>query len=197
MYPASLAKLMDELSRLPGIGPKSAQRIALFMVKRGPQDAQRLADALVDAVTNTRRCRECFALSEDELCGVCANPSRDRTVICVVEEPRDVLAFERGLSFRGLYHVLGGVISPMDGVGPEQLHLAELLNRLRDASVKEVILATSSTIEGEATATYIAKLVGPAGVGVSRLATGVPVGGDLDYVDEVTLSRALDGRYRL
>ncbi|WP_298339725.1 recombination mediator RecR [Ferrimicrobium sp.] len=197
MYPASLAKLMDELSRLPGIGPKSAQRIALFMVKRGPQDAQRLADALTDAVTNTKRCRECFALSEDELCGVCANPGRDRTVICVVEEPRDVLAFERGLSFRGLYHVLGGVISPMDGVGPEQLHLSELLNRLRDTSVKEVILATSSTIEGEATATYIAKLVSPAGVGVSRLATGVPVGGDLDYVDEVTLSRALDGRYRL
>ncbi|MGC9156297.1 MAG: recombination mediator RecR [Ferrimicrobium sp.] len=197
MYPASLAKLMDELSRLPGIGPKSAQRIALFMVKRGPQDAQRLADALTDAVMNTKRCRECFALSEDELCGVCANPGRDRTVICVVEEPRDVLAFERGLSFRGLYHVLGGVISPMDGVGPEQLHLSELLNRLRDTSVKEVILATSSTIEGEATATYIAKLVSPAGVGVSRLATGVPVGGDLDYVDEVTLSRALDGRYRL
>ncbi|WP_298443085.1 recombination mediator RecR [Ferrimicrobium sp.] len=197
MYPASLAKLMDELSRLPGIGPKSAQRIALFMVKRGPQDAQRLADALTDAVMNTKRCRECFALSEDELCGVCANPGRDRTVICVVEEPRDVLAFERGLSFRGLYHVLGGVISPMDGVGPEQLHLSELLNRLRDTSVKEVILATSSTIEGEATATYIAKLISPAGVGVSRLATGVPVGGDLDYVDEVTLSRALDGRYRL
>ncbi len=197
MYPASLAKLMDELSRLPGIGPKSAQRIALFMVKRGPGDAQRLAEALLAAVTNTKRCRECFSLSEEELCSVCANPSRDRTVICVVEEPRDVLAFERGLSFRGLYHVLGGAISPMDGVGPEQLHLTELLNRLRDSSVSEVILATSSTIEGEATATYIAKLVAPAGVGVSRLATGVPVGGDLDYVDEVTLSRALDGRYRL
>ncbi len=197
MYPASLAKLMDELSRLPGIGPKSAQRIALFMVKRGPQDAQRLADALLAAAVNTKRCRECFSLSEDDLCSVCANASRDRSVICVVEEPRDVLAFERGLSFRGLYHVLGGVISPMDGVGPEQLHLGELLNRLRDSTVQEVILATSSTIEGEATATYLAKLIAPAGVNVSRLATGVPVGGDLDYVDEVTLSRALDGRYRL
>lgn len=197
MYPASLAKLMDELSRLPGIGPKSAQRIALFMVKRGPQDAQRLADALLAAAVNTKHCRECFSLSEDDLCSVCANVSRDRSVICVVEEPRDVLAFERGLSFRGLYHVLGGVISPMDGVGPEQLHLGELLNRLRDSTVQEVILATSSTIEGEATATYLAKLIAPAGVNVSRLATGVPVGGDLDYVDEVTLSRALDGRYRL
>ncbi|MCI2974617.1 MAG: recombination mediator RecR [Ferrimicrobium sp.] len=188
---------MDELSRLPGIGPKSAQRIALFMVKRGPQDAQRLADALLAAAVNTKHCRECFSLSEDDLCSVCANVSRDRSVICVVEEPRDVLAFERGLSFRGLYHVLGGVISPMDGVGPEQLHLGELLNRLRDSTVQEVILATSSTIEGEATATYLAKLIAPAGVNVSRLATGVPVGGDLDYVDEVTLSRALDGRYRL
>jgi recombination protein RecR len=197
VYPASLAKLMDELSRLPGIGPKSAQRIALFMVKRGPQDAQRLADALLAAAVNTKHCRECFSLSEDDLCSVCANVSRDRSVICVVEEPRDVLAFERGLSFRGLYHVLGGVISPMDGVGPEQLHLGELLNRLRDSTVQEVILATSSTIEGEATATYLAKLIAPAGVNVSRLATGVPVGGDLDYVDEVTLSRALDGRYRL
>lgn len=197
MYPKPLQRLIDELARLPGIGPKSAQRIALSLVKRGPEETRRLATALVDAIEHTRSCEECFALSEHERCDVCTSTSRDRSVICVVEEPRDVLSFERGMTYRGLYHVLGGVISPMDGVGPEQLHVKELTNRLRQGTVKEVILATSSTIEGEATATYLVRQLGPLGVSISRLATGVPVGGDLDYVDEVTLSRALDGRYRV
>jgi recombination protein RecR len=197
MYPKPLQRLVDELARLPGIGPKSAQRIALHLVKRGPEETRRLAVALTEAIERTRSCADCFSLSEHERCEVCTSATRDRSVICVVEEPRDVLSFERGMTYRGLYHVLGGVISPMDGIGPDQLHIKELTARLERGTVKEVILATSSTIEGEATATYLARHLAPLGVSVSRLATGVPVGGDLDYVDEVTLARALDGRYRV
>ncbi len=197
MYPDSLQGLIDELARLPGIGPKSAQRIALSVVKRGPVDARRLADSLVGAVSKVRPCRECFALSDGELCPVCANPTRDQATICVVEGERDVLAFERAKAFSGRYHVLGGVINPLEGIGPEDIHLKELLERLRSAEVQEVILATSATVEGEATARYLARLLEPSGIRVSRLATGVPVGGDLDYVDEVTLGMALEGRRQL
>ncbi|MHB8189467.1 MAG: recombination mediator RecR [Ferrimicrobium sp.] len=194
MYPNSMQLLIDELGRLPGIGPKSAQRIALALIKRGPQDAVRLADAISKAVVETRSCSRCFALSEEELCLICSNLSRDGSIICVVEEPRDVLSFERSRTFRGLYHVLGGVISPIEGIGPDQLHLRELLERLRDPAIREVVVATSATVEGEATALYLARMLAPSGISVSRLATGVPVGGDLDYVDEITLARALEGR---
>jgi recombination protein RecR len=197
MYPKTLERLMDELAKLPGIGPKSAQRIALELVKRGPSAGKKLADAIITATASSRRCRVCFSLSDEELCPICQDPARDDSMICVVEGERDVMALERTHSFKGRYHVLGGVISPMDGIGPKELTIGSLLERLKDEAISEVLIATPATVEGETTASYLARLIEPSGVQVTRLATGVPVGGDLDYLDELTLQRAIEGRHKL
>ncbi len=197
MYEGPIQQLMDELGRLPGIGPKSAQRIAFHILTADRTDVERLADALREVTEKVRFCDVCFNISADELCRVCQDPRRDRTTICVVEEPKDVGAIERTREFRGLYHVLGGAISPIDHVGPSDLRIGELLKRLQDATVTEVILATDPNLEGEATATFIARLLADTGITVSRLASGLPVGGDLEYADEVTLGRAFSGRRRV
>jgi recombination protein RecR len=194
MYEGAVQDLIDELGRLPGIGPKSAQRIAFHLLAADPVDVRRLASALVEVKDKVRFCRVCGNVAQDELCRICADPRRDEAVICVVEEPKDVVAVERTREFRGRYHVLGGAISPIDGVGPDDLRIRELLHRLADGVVQEVILATDPNLEGEATATYLSRLIGPMGVRVSRLASGLPVGGDLEYADEVTLGRAFSGR---
>jgi recombination protein RecR len=186
--------LVDELGRLPGIGPKSAQRIAFYLLKAAPEDAKRLAQAVVEAKERVSWCRRCFNFAEGELCVYCRDERRDSTVLCVVEEPRDIVAVERTQEYRGRYHVLLGAISPIEGVGPEQLKIKELLARVNDEGVQEVILATNPNIEGEATAMYLARLLKPLGLRVTRIASGLPVGGDLEYADEVTLGRALEGR---
>lgn len=190
----ALRRLLDELGRLPGVGPKSAQRIAYYLLEADAEESRRLAEAILDVKRQVHFCPICFNYATRETCDVCADPSRDRTTICVVSEPRDVTAIERTDSYHGLYHVLGGVISPMDKVGPEQLHVKELLSRLADGEVKEVILATNPDVEGETTATYLSRIIKPLGVEVSRLASGLPVGGDLEYADEVTLGRAIEAR---
>lgn len=190
-----VARLIDELTRLPGIGPKTAQRLAYFVVRMPPDEVRRLAQALVEAREKTRQCSVCFALTDTDPCRLCREGSgRDRSVICVVEEPKDVLAVERTRAFNGLYHVLHGAISPMDGIGPDDLRIKELLTRLGEGTAQEVILATDPNVEGEATAMYLARLLKPMGVRVSRMAHGMPVGGDLEYLDELTLARALEGR---
>jgi len=186
--------LVDELGRLPGIGPKSAQRIAFYLLKAAPEDAKRLARAVVEAKERVSWCRRCFNFAEGELCVYCRDDRRDSTLLCVVEEPRDIVAVERTQEYRGRYHVLLGAISPIEGIGPEQLKIKELLARVNDEGVKEVILATNPNIEGEATAMYLARLLKPLGLRVTRIASGLPVGGDLEYADEVTLGRALEGR---
>ncbi|MDO4429238.1 MAG: recombination mediator RecR [Atopobiaceae bacterium] len=190
----ALQRLLDELGRLPGIGPKSAQRIAYHLLEADAEEARRLAAAILEVKQQVHFCPVCFSYATRETCDVCADGSRDRERICVVSEPRDVSAIERTGSYHGLYHVLGGVISPMDKIGPEQLHVRELLARLADGSVTEVILATNPDVEGETTATYLARVIHPLGVRVSRLASGLPVGGDLEYADEVTLGRAIEER---
>ncbi|MFT3971182.1 MAG: recombination mediator RecR [Micropruina sp.] len=197
MFEGPIQELIDELARLPGIGPKGAQRIAFHILTTDSSDVERLADALRHVAEKVRFCERCFNISEGELCRVCRDPRRDQTAICVVEESKDVMAIERTNEFRGLYHVLGGAISPIDNVGPADLHIRELVIRLGDGTVTEVILATDPNLEGEATATYISRLLMPMGVTVSRLASGLPVGGDLEYADEVTLGRAFSGRRRL
>lgn len=197
MYEGPIQDLIDELGRLPGIGPKGAQRIAFHILAADKADVERLAATLREVTEKVRFCEVCFNISEEERCRVCRDPRRDRSAICVVEESKDVMAIERTHEFRGLYHVLGGAISPIDNVGPADLHIRELLTRLQDSTVTEVILATDPNLEGEATATYIARLLGGTGVTVSRLASGLPVGGDLEYADEVTLGRAFSGRRRL
>jgi recombination protein RecR len=194
MYEGAVQDLIDELGQLPGIGPKSAQRIAFHLLAADPVDVRRLAAALTEVKDKVRFCRVCGNVTEEELCRICADPRRDETVICVVEEPKDVVAVERTREFRGRYHVLGGAISPIDGIGPDDLRIRELLHRLADDTVSEVILATDPNLEGEATATYLSRLIQPMGVRVSRLASGLPVGGDLEYADEVTLGRAFSGR---
>lgn len=194
MYEGPIQDLIDELGRLPGIGPKGAQRIAFHILTADKSDVERLAQALREVTEKVRFCDTCFNISADETCRVCRDPRRDRTSICVVEEPKDVAAIERTHEFRGLYHVLGGAISPIDNVGPGDLRIRELVLRLADGIVTEVILATDPNLEGEATATYISRLLLPMGVTVSRLASGLPVGGDLEYADEVTLGRAFSGR---
>jgi recombination protein RecR len=186
--------LIDELSRLPGIGPKSAQRLAFHLVKSPPDDAKRLAEAIVQAKERIFFCRECGNVAEGELCRICRDEGRDRTVLCVVEEPKDVATIEKAGVIKGRYHVLGGAISPLDGIGPEDLRTKELLERVERDSVTEVIIATNPNLEGNATAMYVSALLKPAGVRVTRLASGLPVGGDLEYADEVTLSQALEGR---
>jgi len=186
--------LVDELGRLPGIGPKSAQRIAFYLLKAAPEDANRLARAVVEAKERVSWCRRCFNFAEGELCVYCRDDRRDSSLLCVVEEPRDIVAVERTQEYRGRYHVLLGAISPIEGIGPDQLKVKELLARVNDEGVKEVILATNPNIEGEATAMYLARLLKPLGLRVTRIASGLPVGGDLEYADEVTLGRALEGR---
>jgi recombination protein RecR len=194
VYEGVVQDLIDELGRLPGIGPKSAQRIAFHLLAADPEDVSRLVHALTEVKAKVRFCTVCGNVAEADLCRVCADPRRDASVICVVEEPKDVVAVERTAEFRGRYHVLGGAISPIDGVGPDDLRVKELLTRLADGSVQEIIIATDPNLEGEATATYLARLLLPMGVKVSRLASGLPVGGDLEYADEVTLGRAFEGR---
>jgi recombination protein RecR len=193
-YEGPVQTLIDELGRLPGIGPKSAQRIAYYLLKAAPDDANRLAKAITEAKARVSWCRRCFNIAQGELCGFCRDDRRDAALLCVVEEPPDIVAVERTHEFSGRYHVLQGAISPIEGIGPEQLRVKELLRRVGDESVTEVILATNPNIEGEATAMYLAKLLQPLGVTVTRLASGLPVGGDLEYADEVTLGRALEGR---
>ncbi len=197
MYEGAVQDLIDELGRLPGIGPKSAQRIAFHLLAADPADVQRLAAALTRMKSEVRFCRVCGNVAEAEECRICRDARRDTTVICVVEEPKDVVAIEKTREFRGRYHVLGGAISPIDGIGPDDLRVRELMQRLADGAVTELILATDPNLEGEATATYLARLVKPLGLTVTRLASGLPVGGDLEYADEVTLGRAFSGRRRL
>ena len=194
MYEGVVQDLIDELGRLPGVGPKSAQRIAFHLLQADPADVERLAAVLVEVKRRVKFCSICFNVSEEETCRICQDPRRDPSVLCVVEEYKDVVAIERTREFKGRYHVLGGAISPIDGVGPDQLRIRELLQRLHDATITEVILATDPNLEGEATATYLTRQLSPLGLRVTRLASGLPVGGDLEYADEVTLGRAFVGR---
>ncbi len=195
MYSASaIQKLLDELERLPGIGPKSAQRIAYWILNEDRADAVRLADAIVEVKDTVHFCSRCFNYAQSDLCDICSSLKRDTSVVCVVSEPRDIPPIERTGSFSGVYHVLGGALSPLEGVGPDNLHIAELLARLNDPAVTEVILATNPNIEGETTASYLARLIKPLGITVTRLASGLPVGGDLEFADEVTLGRAIESR---
>jgi recombination protein RecR len=194
VFEGPIQDLIDELSRLPGIGPKSAQRLAFHLVKVPPQEARRLAETIVAAKERVRFCKECFSLAEGDLCRICRDPGRDPTIICVVEESKDQAAVEKAGVIKGRYHVLGGAISPLDGVGPDDLRVQELLDRVHRNGVHEVILATNPNLEGNATAMYVAALLKTLGVRVTRLASGLPVGGDLEYADEVTLGQALEGR---
>ncbi len=194
VYTPAVQTLIDELGKLPGVGPKSAQRIAFHLVKLPEADALRLADAVRDAKARVRFCEICFNISDELRCEICADERRDQTLVCVVEEPRDIVAIERTREFNGRYHVLQGAINPIDGIGPDQLRVKELLDRLRTEQVQEIILCTNPNIEGEATAMYLARLIEPLGVTVTRIASGLPVGGDLEYADELTLGRALEGR---
>ena len=194
IYTPALQKLIDELGKLPGVGPKSAQRIAFHLIKIPEQEALSLADAIQQAKQKVRFCETCFNMSDEAICEICSDSQRDSSLVCVVEEPRDIVALERTREYKGLYHVLQGAINPIDGIGPEQLKIRELLERLKRNTVFEVILCTNPNIEGEATAMYLAKLIEPLGIQVSRIASGLPVGGDLEYADELTLGRALEGR---
>lgn len=195
-YPPPLARLIEALQRLPGIGPKTAQRLTFFLLKQPPAMVEALARALLD-LTGVRHCSRCFHVTDEDPCRICADPARDGTVLCVVEEPNDLLALERTGEYRGRYHVLMGALSPLDGIGPDDLRIRELLARVEGGGVREVILATNPTVEGDATALYLARLLRPLGVRVTRIARGLPVGGDLEYADEVTLARALEGRREL
>jgi len=193
-YAGPVQDLIDQLGRLPGVGPKSAQRIAFYLLKLSKEDAERLAQAIVEVKARISFCRRCFNVSEGELCELCRDERRDPTVVCVVEEPRDIVAVEKTQEYRGLYHVLLGAISPIEGIGPDQLRVKELLARVDAEGIKEVILCTNPNLEGEATAMYLARLLKPLGLKVTRIASGLPVGGDLEYADELTLGRALEGR---
>jgi recombination protein RecR len=197
MYEGAVQDLIDELGRLPGVGPKSAQRIAFHLLAAEPVDVERLASTLIRVKNEVKFCSICGNVAEADVCRICSDTRRDPSIICVVEEPKDVVAIERTREFRGRYHVLGGAISPIDGIGPDELRIRELLGRLRDETVTELILATDPNLEGEATATYLARLVNPMGLTVTRLASGLPVGGDLEYADEVTLGRAFSGRRKI
>ncbi len=194
---APLTKLIEQFEKLPGIGKKSAQRLALYVLDLPKSEAETFANAIIEAKEKIRKCAVCCNLTDEELCPVCSNAARDKSIICVVAEPKDVIALERTHEFNAVYHVLHGCISPMDGIGPEQLCVKELLARINAGGVNEVIMATNPTVEGEATAMYLSRLIKPLGVRVTRLAYGIPVGGDLEYADEVTLKRALDGRSEL
>jgi recombination protein RecR len=194
VYEGAVQELIDELGRLPGVGPKSAQRLAFHILEADPEDMKRLVEAITTVKERVKFCTVCGNVTEQELCNICRDPRRDPSVICVVEESKDVLAVERTRSFRGRYHVLGGAINPIAGIGPEQLRIRELLTRLNDGAIQEIIIATDPNLEGEATATYLARMLKSIGITVTRLASGLPVGGDLEYADEVTLGRAFEGR---
>jgi len=194
MYEGIIQDLIDELGRLPGVGPKSAQRIAFHIIQSDRVDVSRLAEILKTVKERVKFCTTCGNISEEDLCRICKDPRRDNSSICVVEESKDVLAIEKTREFKGKYHVLGGAISPIDGIGPENLRIKELMTRLAQTQINEVIIATDPNLEGEATATYLTRLIKPLGVKVSRLASGLPVGGDLEYADEITLGRAFEGR---
>jgi recombination protein RecR len=194
VYEGVVQDLIDELGRLPGVGPKGAQRIAFYLLSCDPTDVRRLADVLVEVKEKVRFCTVCGNVAEQEQCRICRDPRRDLSLLCVVEEPKDVVAVERTREFRGRYHILGGAISPIEGIGPDDLRVRELVQRLADGVVTEVILATDPNLEGEATATYLSRLLKPMGLRVTRLASGLPVGGDLEYADEITLGRAFEGR---
>jgi recombination protein RecR len=194
MYEGIIQDLIDELGRLPGVGPKSAQRIAFHIIQSDRVDVSRLAEILKTVKERVKFCTTCGSISEEKLCRICKDPRRDDSSICVVEESKDVLAIEKTREFKGKYHVLGGAISPIDGIGPENLRIKELMTRLAQTQINEVIIATDPNLEGEATATYLTRLIKPLGVKVSRLASGLPVGGDLEYADEITLGRAFEGR---
>jgi recombination protein RecR len=194
VYEGVIQDLIDELGQLPGVGPKGAQRIAFHLVSSDPDDVRRLANALLEVLERVKFCRTCGNVAQEDECRICRDPRRDLAVICVVEEPKDVAAIEKIREFRGRYHVLGGAISPIDGIGPEQLRITQLMTRLSDGTVTELILATDPNLEGEATAAYLARLVKPMGLKVTRPASGLPVGGELEYADEVTLGRAFEGR---
>ncbi|MFK0002906.1 recombination mediator RecR [Paenarthrobacter sp. NPDC090522] len=194
MYEGAVQELIDELGRLPGVGPKSAQRLAFHILEADPEDMKRLVAAITTVKERVKFCSVCFNVTEQETCNICRDPRRDPSVICVVEESKDVLAVERTRTFRGRYHVLGGAINPIAGVGPAQLRIRELLTRLNDGAIQEIIIATDPNLEGEATATYLARMLKTIGIAVTRLASGLPVGGDLEYADEVTLGRAFEGR---
>ena len=194
MYAGPVQELIDQLGRLPGVGPKSAQRIAFYLLKLPKEDAERLAQSIIEVKARISFCRRCWNVSEGELCELCRDERRDPTIVCVVEEPRDIVAVEKTQEYRGLYHVLQGAISPIEGIGPEQLRVKELLARVETEGIKEIILCTNPNLEGEATAMYLARLLKPLGLTVTRIASGLPVGGDLEYADELTLGRALEGR---
>lgn len=194
MYEGVVQELIDELSRLPGVGPKSAQRIAFHLLQTEDDQAKKLAEVLLEVKERVRFCDTCGNVAEDAECNICKDPRRQRTAICVVEESKDVQAIERTREFRGLYHVLGGAISPIEGIGPDNLRIKELMMRLSNPEIQEVIIATDPNLEGEATATYLSRMLVPLGITISRLASGLPVGGDLEYADEVTLGRAFEGR---
>lgn len=197
MYEAAIQDVIDALGRLPGIGPKGAQRIAFHLLEADPQEVAALAESLLTLRERIRFCEVCGNVSEEPTCAVCRDPRRDPGLLCVVEESKDVVAIERTREFRGRYHVLGGAINPIQGIGPDDLRIRELMSRLADGTVTEVILATDPNLEGEATAAYLARLIGPLGLTVTRLASGLPVGGDLEFADEVTLGRAFEGRRRI
>jgi recombination protein RecR len=197
MYDGIVQELIDELGRLPGVGPKSAQRIAFHLIESDLESVTKLADVLREVKQKVRFCEICGNVSENQKCGICSDPKRDLSVICVVEESKDINAIERTREFRGSYHVLGGAISPIAGVGPDQLRIKDLMKRLADPQIKEVILATNPNLEGEATATYLTRLLGSMEISVTKLASGLPVGGDLEYADDMTLGRAFEGRRRV
>lgn len=194
LYPPPLTKLIHELAKLPGIGPKTAQRLAFHLLERSEDEVGKLAEAMVDARQRMGYCERCGHLTETSPCALCQSEGRDRGLLCVVEEPKDVIALERTREYQGLYHVLHGAISPLEGIGPEELRIKELLQRLAEDDFREVILACDPNVEGEATALYLARIIKPLGIAVTRLARGLPIGGDLEYIDEVTLGKALEGR---
>ena len=194
MYEGVIQELIDELGRLPGVGPKSAQRIAFYLLQADEDRAKRLAEVLTEVKERVRFCEKCGNVAEADLCNICRDPRRSKASICVVEESKDVQAIERTREFKGLYHVLGGAISPIEGIGPDNLRIKELVARLADPEIKEIIIATDPNLEGEATATYLTRMLSPMGITISRLASGLPVGGDLEYADEITLGRAFEGR---
>jgi len=196
-YPRPLARLIEELEKLPGVGPKTAQRLALHLLQASQERASALAEAILEVKASIRTCPACFNLTDAELCAICSDPQREESLLCVVSDTRDLLAMERAGGYHGRYHVLQGLISPMEGLGPDSLRIRELLDRVREGKVAEVILATNPTVEGDATAIYLAGLLKPLGVKVSRIALGLPVGGDLDYADDITITRSLEGRREL
>lgn len=193
-YAAPIAKLIDELSKLPGVGNKTAQRLAFHILNMSQEDVEQLSSSIISAKKNVKYCQVCCNITDSDTCSICSSPKRDSGLICVVEDPKDVVAMEKTREYKGLYHVLNGAISPMEGIGPEEIRIKELLRRVAENDIREIILATNPNIEGEATAMYISRLLKPAGIKVTRIAHGVPVGGDLEYADEVTLMKALEGR---